>query len=354
MRYFALVMLLGLVPLAALGAEIQENVVYNGWKCVVLKNATTEAFIAPEIGGRLIQYQVDGQEWLWVNRDLAGKVYPVAENSNMEIWKNYGGDKLWPAPQGWDRPEQWPGPGDEVIEAPFTYEILKQSGPEVKLRIVGSGGGGWAGVQFIRELTLKDGDNKLTSIITMKNVSNRTVSWGIWEVAQMDWSDQGVKKGKEDWNEEAYLAIPMNPKSRWPERYREMFGQASSWNWQPDYDRNLMIVHYMNQVGKLNLDVSAGWAAMVDPQKGATYVQRFEGQDPKKIYPDGGNYEVWVAGKGEFLHKHKLRVAADDPKSRFVEMEIQGPKVTLKPGQSTTLTTSMEVVKGGLEAVPKK
>lgn len=137
----------------------------------------------------------------------------------------------------------------------------------------------------------------------------------------MDWSDQGGKKGKEDWNEEAYLAIPMNPKSRWPEKYR--------------------------------MDVSAGWAAMVDPQKGATYVQRFT-IDPEATYPDGGNYEVWVAGKGEFLHKHKLRVAPDDPKGRLIEMEIQGPKVTLKPGQSTPLTTSMEVVKGGLEAVPKK
>ena len=136
----------------------------------------------------------------------------------------------------------------------------------------------------------------------------------------------------------------MNPKSRWPERYREMFGQASSWNWKADYERNLMIVHYMNQVGKLNLDVNAGWAAMVDPQKGATFVQRFPGQDPKLTYPDGGNYEVWVAGKGEFLHNHKLRVAADDPKGRLIEMEIQGPKVALKPGESTTLTTSMEVV----------
>jgi hypothetical protein len=317
-----------------------------------MKNETTTVTVAPELAGRIIQYKVEGVEWLWVNKAYAGKVFPVSENNNMEVWKNYGGDKLWPAPQGWDRADQWPGPGDDVIELPHTYEIVKKEGPEVKLILIGSDKGGYAGVQFIRTLTLKDGSNKLGQEIIMKNVSSREVSWGIWEVAQMDFSDRGgVRKGEQDWNEEAFIAVPMNPKSRWPEKYRVMFGEASSFNWQPDYSRNLMIIRYMNMVGKIVMDVPACWAAMVDPASGSTFILRFP-YDAAAEYPDAGNFESWVAGKGEFVHKHKLRVAPDDPAGRLIEMEALGPRVKLKPGESTSLQTSFEVVKGGLDQVP--
>ncbi len=350
---FFVFMAMAFLPWVVMSAVVKEGVEYNGWTCVVMKNDSTEVIIAPELAGRIIQYRVDGRDWLWVNKELAGKVYPPEENDRMEVWKNYGGDKLWPAPQGWDTKEQWPGPGDPVITAPYSYDITKKQGPEVKVRLTGSDKGGYAGVQFSRTLTLEDHSSRLSMKITMKNVSGRTVSWGIWEVTQMDFSDQGNGQGKHDWNEHAYLAIPMNPGSMWPEKYQVMFGPASSFNWQPDYRRGLMIVRYKNMVGKIVMDVSAGWAAMVDPAKGYTYVQRF----PYKAgadYPDKGNYEVWVAGKGEFVHKHKLRYAEDDPGARFVEMEVQGPKVELKPGRSTDLEVSWEVYKGGLDSLPER
>jgi len=344
-----------LIPSLALSAMIVEGVNYKGWKCVVMKNETTEVFAAPELGGRIIQYRVNGQDWLWVNEELAGQVLPVQPKMNMDNWVNYGGDKLWPAPQGWDgSPDKWPGPGDHVLDRPWTYRILKKEGAEVQLEMTSSDRdrGGYAGVQYRRVLTLRDGSNRLEIETFMKNISRRTVNWGIWAVTQMDFSDQGEPRGRHDWNEEAYLAIPMNPNSRWPEKYHVMFGLAASWNWQPDYERNLMIVRYMNFVGKMVMDVSAGWAAMVDPHKGATYVQRFDYQ-PGVEYPDGGNFEVWVAGKGEFVHDNKRRAAPDDPKGRLIEMEILGPQVSLKPGQETSLKSSWEVYPGGLESVPE-
>jgi hypothetical protein len=353
--YMIIIFALALLPCVALSAVIEEGVEYNGWKCVVMKNKTTEVMVAPELNGRIIQYRVDGHDWLWVNKGLAGKVYPPEENYDMDHWKNYGGDKLWPAPQGWDGTGNfWPGPGDVVITAPHRYEIIKGKGKEVKLRLIGSDKdkGGHAGVRFIREITLRDGSSRVDMEITMKNVSDRAVAWGIWEVTQMDWSDQGRKKGERDWNEDAYLAVPMNPKSRWPEKYQVMFGLASSFNWQPDHERNLLIVKYMNFVGKIVMDVSDGWAAMVDPASGYTYVQRFP-YDPKAAYPDGGNFESWVAGKGEFVHKNERRLAEDDPEGRLIEMEALGPKVTLKPGEETSIQSSWEVYKGGLDAIPE-
>jgi hypothetical protein len=353
--YMIFVLALALLPCLALSAVVEEGVEYNGWKCVVMKNESTEVYLAPDLNGRVIQYKVDGHEWLWVNRDLAGKVFGPEENYDMDHWKNYGGDKVWPAPQGWDgTADFWPGPGDRVITRPHTCEVLKAEGKEVKVRMTGSDAdkGGHAGVQFIREVVLRDGSNRVEFKTSMKNVSDREASWGIWAVTQMEWSDRGKKKGERDWNEEAFLAVPMNPKSRWPEKYQVMFGLASSFNWQPDYRRNLLIVRYMNFVGKIVMDVSDGWAAMVDPASGYTYVQRFP-YDPKAAYPDGGNFESWVAGKGEFVHNNKRLNAADDPKGRLIEMEILGPRVTLKPGQQTSIQSSWEVYKGGLDAIPE-
>ena len=142
----------------------------------------------------------------------------------------------------------------------------------------------------------------------------------------------------------------MNPNSRWPEKYHVMFGLAQSFNWQPDYEHALMKVRYMNFVGKIVMDVPQGWAAMVDPVSGYTFVQRFP-YDPDAEYPDGGNYEVWVAGKGEFVHNNERMYADDNPKARFIEMEILGPIVSLSPGEETHLSTSWEVIKGGLDQV---
>ena len=328
-------------------AQVEENVSYEGWNCVKLSNATTEVWIAPAIGGRIIQYAYRGHPFLWTNPDLAGKVFPVEENSSMEIWKNYGGDKIWPAPQGWDTKEQWPGPGDVVIEAPYTYEVLQAQGPEVQVRITGSAGGGWAGVQFRRELKLRDGSSRLDLQTSMQNVSDRAVSWGIWSVTQMDFR----AKNEKTWNDQARIVIPLNPQSRWPEQYHVMFGQGASFNWKPDYITGRITVTYENLVGKIGLDASAGWAALEDRSAKMTYVQRFP-YFPGQPYPDDASFEVWVAGKGEFIHQHALRVAPDDPKSRLIEMEILSPQVTLQPGESYSIPTSWEAHRGRLEDVP--
>ncbi len=328
-------------------AQIEENVIYNGWKCLKMSNEDTEVYIAPAIGGRIIQYVYQGHPFLWVNPDLKGKVYPPKENSHMEIWKNYGGDKLWPAPQGWDRKDEWPGPGDEVIEAPYTYEILAASGKEVRVRVTGSDKGGWAGVQFSRELTLCDSSSRLDLLASMKNVTLHNVSWGIWSVTQMDLRADNEKT----YNDEITLYIPLNPKSMYPAKYNVMFGLATSFNWKPDYRNMMMKVKYENIVGKIGLDTGAGWAALVDKKSGYTFVQRFP-YFPDMPYPDNASFEVWVAGKGYYIHKHKLRYAEDDPKGRLIEMEILSPRVRLKPGQSYSFPTSWEAHRGGLKRVP--
>ena len=41
-------------------------------------------------------------------------------------WKNYGGAKTWPAPQGWDGAGQWPGPPDPVLDS-GRYDFIRRA-----------------------------------------------------------------------------------------------------------------------------------------------------------------------------------------------------------------------------------
>src|SRR4051794_9265789 len=80
--------------------------------------------LVPELGGRLLSVRHRGVELLWRNPallgdDLRGEYTP--NSGRMGDWVNYGGDKTWPAPQGWDDPDQWPGPPDPVLDSgPYT------------------------------------------------------------------------------------------------------------------------------------------------------------------------------------------------------------------------------------------
>ena len=98
---------------------------YQGWETLRLANPLIELQILPEIGGRIIQFKLGDREFLWVNPQLAGK-FPEPSGLNAEGgWFNIGGDKLWPAPQGWDNDQQWPGPPDAVLDGqPYECETL--------------------------------------------------------------------------------------------------------------------------------------------------------------------------------------------------------------------------------------
>jgi hypothetical protein len=92
-----------------------EKSSFRGWNSQRLGNGLVELQIVPESGGRVIQLTMGNKDFLWVNPQLAGKLPPEGGVGPDNEWLNYGGDKLWPAPQGWDNAEQWPGPPDAVL-----------------------------------------------------------------------------------------------------------------------------------------------------------------------------------------------------------------------------------------------
>ena len=90
-----------------------ERIDFHGWDGLRLRNGLIEAVCVPEIGGRLMQFRLGRHDFLFMNPDLLGKRFTFEEHAGdgtIPNWKNYGGDKTWPAPQGWDNAQQWHGP----------------------------------------------------------------------------------------------------------------------------------------------------------------------------------------------------------------------------------------------------
>ena len=146
---------LGLGSRTTCGADSARNAScseadYRGWVSQRLANEFLAVYVVPAIGGRVIQFQLGSKEFLWVNPKLAGQLPPASGLDPDGGWLNYGGDKLWPAPQGWDNDEQWPGPPDAVLDGqPYECEKIDAAAGEVGVRLT-SGRDQRSGIQFSR------------------------------------------------------------------------------------------------------------------------------------------------------------------------------------------------------------
>lgn len=318
---------------ASVESQTVRPATYRGFKTLELSNRLIEVQIAPEIGGRVIQYKLGDFEYLFVNGQLAGRRPPASGLGPEGEWLNYGGEKLWPAPQGWDNENQWPGPPDAVLDgSPHRAVILTDGGHSAGVRLT-SRKDPRSGIQFSRTIRLFDGSTRVRVEARMTNIDTKPRRWGIWSVVQQD----AARRGGEGYEPKLRVYCPINPKSVFPDGYRVMFGLANNTSWQPDQQRRMMRVHYQRQVGKIGMDCSAGWVATVNGSAGRVFVQRFP-YFAGKAYPDRSSVEIWLHGLGQFIVAGKIEELSDDPVEcpYFIETELLSPFAALKPGESYT------------------
>jgi hypothetical protein len=312
-------------------AQVEETT-FRGWKAYRLSNGIVTLHVAPDIGGRVIQYELADHPFLFVNPALAGKVFPPEENGGGKGgWKNYGGSKLWPAPQGWQRDDQWPGPPDPILDGGRYRGEITQRSPAAAAVSVTSPPDPRTGIQLSRTISLQLGSTRVHHDCVMKNISRRPVRWSIWEVIQQDAADP---YDPARFNEDLWAFCPLNPHSVHPKGFVPMFGQATHASWRPDPERGLFLVKYDYRVGKVGLDSNAGWFAIVNGQTDHCFVGKFQ-WFPRSPYPDDASLEFWLNGAGEFvLNGTVFTNAADRAETPYLmETEILSPLVELEPDQ---------------------
>ncbi len=342
-----------------------KDTTYRGWQCVEITNGLIDVVVAPELGGRIIQLRLGEAEYLWVNPKLTGKVVryvtgKVADDPSMAKpvqWANYGGDKLWPAPQGTDGPDEWPGPPDPVSKGgtvdngSWSCDVVA-SGPDKAAVKLTSPRDRYAGIRFERRIELHPARTTVSLEATMINAVDRPVRWGIWQVTQhgghigrrgrpIEW-DRG-RTDVRGWS-------PISADSAYGGGYKIMFGAKDN----PQFRRikavgggrraELFCLDYAYQVGKVGLDNVAGWLAVTHETSKHLFAHTFT-PDPGSDQPDGASVEFWASGRGEIVFGGKtVQMSPDEP--LLIESEVLSPFAKLAPGQRYAFSSQIHVARG--------
>jgi hypothetical protein len=304
-----LVFAFGFIALtASSGAEARvkvERVEYHGWHGAYrMSNGSVELVVVPQIG-RIMRYGVvGGPNMLWENPDVRGTVSdPIKPTAD---WINYGGDKLWNAPQ-----EKWDWPPDPALDR-GTYTVTPRPGGRLLLTGQASAK---SGLQFQREITLAAQGTGVTIRNTLANVGAKPANWAIWEVAQID--------------DPTEVRLPRSRSGRFAPGYH-LFKTYSLLPGMVTVSGDAVSLRRnAKQAAKIGSDAPAGWIA------GVVAGQEFRitaAREPGKAYADEGcNQEIFVSA---------------DP-TKYAEMEMLGALHELRPGGSTAFVTHWSLSRTG-------
>ena len=152
---------------------------YRGWPdAVFLRNGEAEAVIVPAVG-RVMQFRFAGEDSgpFWENPDVDG----LRAGKDAGGWSNYGGDKVWPAPQavwpliagrGWPPPEGFDGRPAQAEISGGAVTLVFPPDPAYGLRMR-------------RRITLAPGSPVMRITTTFEKTAGDPVKVGIWTITQL-------------------------------------------------------------------------------------------------------------------------------------------------------------------------
>ena len=164
---------------AASGKILIKQTNYFGLQSSVhISNGVVEAIIVPAVA-RVMQFRFVGDEDgpFWENTELRGKV----AKPYSEQWANFGGDKVWPAPQSdWVRIRNraWPPP-DTFDSLPLLAEMR-----EDYVELVSSTDPHY-GIRFRRMIELDKSKPIMTITTEYQKVDGEPINLAIWTITQV-------------------------------------------------------------------------------------------------------------------------------------------------------------------------
>ncbi len=317
-----------------------EAMDYKGWHAEQLSNRWVQLIVVPQNGGRLMQVTFAGHPYLFVNPELAGKYTPPTAGQ----WFNYGGDKLWPLPEGNDDEQHWVGDSDLLDDGPFSFRKLSE-GKQCEIELTGPPDP-QTGIQYQRTIGINADSPHIRFHASMKNVTGHTIEWSMQSVSQYNTSDPSSPGG---FNHNFWTFTPANPASSYLNRYHVRFGPAQNSSVSVR-DEGLFTVHYVHMAAELWLDSTDGWLAVVDGSSRYAMVERFQ-YDESKPYPGKASVIFWTNGP-------EMRLSSDgipslstggDASPTYLEAEINSPMCRLRPGESCDLETEWFPTRAGGE-----
>jgi hypothetical protein len=328
-------MLAGAPSLGQAGAKPSctvKSADYLGWKAEEMSNSLVKLEIVPQLGGRLMQVTFGGHDYLFVNQQLKGQVVPPEVAGHR--WNNYGGDKIWPMPEGNEDEQHWAGAGGEPLDnSPFVLQVLSAKGAQCTVRLTGPVDPA-IGQQYIRDISISADSPVISFHAVMKNVSGYPQSWSEQSVSEYN---AASPTDATQFNPDFWGMTAANPASSYLNGYHVRTGTSNN----PGYaiDGGLFKLHWNNMGGEVWIDSPGGWAAVVDGTTGYTMVERIR-YDAAANYPDKATILFFTTGQSN--RRPTTPVPADAaPRAPiyYMETEVNSPVVLLYPGETYAMDT---------------
>jgi hypothetical protein len=305
---------------------------YKGWNAQEIRNDWVTLTLTPKLGGRLMQVAFGPHEYLFVNRQYEGKYFPPLEPGAPPKWYNYGGDKIWPLPEGRHDEQHWPGPrADALDDGDYAFSIVAQ-GAACKVRLDGPPDP-QTGLQYSREIGLQADSPKITFHAVMKNASAHPIEWSVQSVTQYNTADAAGRKA----SDEIWAFTAANEGSSFAGGYLVRSGHGSPAGLS--LENGLVKLNYRFDEKELWFDTQGGWLAVADAANQYAMVEHFQVQEGKE-YPGQATVIFYTNGSEP----------SDNP-LYYMEAEINSPMVRLQPGETYAMDTEWYPTRAGREVL---
>jgi hypothetical protein len=307
-------------------------ITFHGWPAKEMSNGWVDLVFVPELGGRLMQVTFAGHPYLFVNPQLEGKFIPSEKSAGQ--WINYGGDKIWPLPEGNDDEQHWTGASTPLDDSPYEFKILSQ-GDRCTVRLDGPPDPP-TGLQYSREVSIGTDSPEIAFHAMTKNYTGHSIEWSVQSVSQYNLASTSGANG---YNHNFWAITPVNPNSSYLLGYHVRDGLAND----PSFSvkEGLFRLNWKYIESEVWLDSTAGWVAVVDGESNFTMIERskyVKGADyPSKasfiFYKNGPTVELDSSGM-----PHLSRIDRKET-PYYMEAELNSPMAELAPGETYTFDT---------------
>lgn len=271
----------GVRPIAYFGYE----------RAIEIRNERVRVVLCPEVGGRVLEYSLDGVNSLYLSDDE--KKWKPGDSPRSSAGRfDIGPELVIPS-----RDILWSGAWKAELAGHRHVRLTSPDDPST-------------GTRLVRDFILDAKSTALRCTQTIHNISDRTLEWCHWS------RTFAVGNG--------ICLIPLTSPSRFPRSY-VMYEEGSLINMRPDdpdiriRDNYLEILRAPRKP-KLGFDSYAGEIIYLSPDN-LLFLKRFA-CDPDRVYNEaaGLTISVWY------------------PRGEMIELEPIGPRERLEPGQSAEFT----------------
>ena len=305
---------------------------FDGFPAEEMSNEWVRLDFVPELGGRLMQVTFDSHAYLFVNPEFTGKYIPPEQADGR--WINYGGDKIWPLPEGNDDEQHWGGASTPLDDGAYAFRVISQ-GERCTVRLDGPPDPP-TGLQYSREISIGTDSPEIDFHAITKNSTGHSIDWSVQSVSQYDLSDANAPDG---WNHNFWALTQVDADSPYLLGYHVRDGLANDRSYS--VKEGMFRLHWRYLEGEVWVDSDPQWVALINGVNNYAMVEKgthiknatYPGKATVIFYKNGPTVELNAQGMPFVTPLDHMKTPY------YMEAELNSPMALLEAGQIYTMDT---------------